>query len=109
MSSQSRTTKRRRAPEPLEGDTDRGLEQSVEKLRPFLRRVARVLALGDRDVAADLYQLAITFLWKLDPSRFDEHDGREQTFLYRSLVNHMRNAMAAEAKSRHHPLVPRFR
>ena len=94
--------------QPLRGNTALELELAIERLGPRLRRAARAVANGDADLAADFYQLAITHLWELDPSRFDDDDA---AYLWRALVNRMLNARrdGEEGDPTRPPLALRFR
>ena len=80
----------RRAPlHPLRGYTVRALEASIARLEYRLRLAAEMIAFGDLDLADDLYQAAIAHLWELDPSRYEEDD---EAYLWRSMLNEMKNA-----------------
>ena len=59
----------------------------------FLRRVARIISRGDRQLAEDLLQEALIAMWELDPSRFDAED--EHAFL-RMLVDRMKQVRRRE-------------
>ena len=50
--------------------SDLALDHVVRLLERKLRRAARRIASHDRALAADLYQEAVIYLWRLDPSRF---------------------------------------
>ena len=78
---------------PLRGSTDGALVLAIERFKRRLWYAARVLAGGDRDLAKDFYQAAITQLWELDPARFDEDD---DGYLWRSMMNRMLNAQRGE-------------
>lgn len=94
--------------QPLRGNTALELELAIERLGPQLRRAARAIANGNADVAKDFYQLAITHLWELDPSRFDDDDA---AYVWRALVNRMLNACrdGEEGDPTRPPLALRFR
>lgn len=79
--------------EPLRADTNRELELTIARLEKRLRHAARMVAEGDADLADDLYQRAITYLWELDPSRFDAED---EGYLWQSLVNRMIDGRRAD-------------
>ena len=72
--------------QPLRGDTVGALELAVAHFGPRLRRASRVVARGDKDLAKDFYQIAITQLWELDPSRFDKDD---EGYLWQAMMNRM--------------------
>ena len=92
--------------QPLRGNTDGALELAIAHFGPRLRHAARKIAKGDLDVADDLYQRAITQLWMLDPSRFDEDD---DGYVWRSMVSRMLNARRdAERDPTRAPLAKRF-
>lgn len=93
---------------PMRGSTRLELELAIERLGPRLRRAARAIAEGDAQLAADFYQIAVTHLWELDPSRFDEDDA---AYLWRALVNRMLNARrdGEEGDPTRPPLALRFR
>ena len=59
----------------------------------FLRRVARIISRGDRQLAEDLLQEALIAMWELDPSRFDAEDERAFT---RMLVDRMKQVRRRE-------------
>jgi DNA-directed RNA polymerase specialized sigma24 family protein len=75
--------------QPLRGDTAGALHLAIARFDRHLRRAAEKLARGDIDVANDLYQVAITHLWELDPARFDRDD---EGYLWKSMVSRMLNA-----------------
>jgi len=58
----------------------------IARFEAPLRHAARKLAGGDKDLAKDFYQLAITELWELDPARFDRD---EDGYLWQSMINRM--------------------
>src|SRR5437867_733273 len=74
---------------PLRGDTVGALELAIARFEKRLRRAAEVLANGDLDLAEDIYSVAITHLWELDPARFDHED---DGYLWRSMMSRMLNA-----------------
>ena|SRR5690242_6177277 len=78
---------------PLRGDTNGALQNAIGQLKSRLRRAARKIAVRDLDWAEDLYQLAITHLWELDPARFDSDD---EGFLWTALINRMLMARRAD-------------
>ena len=88
--------------EPLRANTVGALELATARLEKRLRRAARAITEGDLDQAEDLYTLAVTHLWELDPSRFDEDD---DGYLWRSLVNCM---VSARRKDEGNPTRPPF-
>ena len=96
-----------RAFQPLRGDTARAFERAVAHFSERLRRAARKIADGDRDVAEDLYAAAIAQLWEHDPSRFDEDD---EAYLWTSMINQMLMARRERAGDpMRPPLALRFR
>ena len=72
--------------QPLRGNTVGELEKAIAHFHQRLRHTARSIAGGDADLAKDMYQIAITHLWELDPSRFDDSD---EAYVWRSLVTRM--------------------
>jgi DNA-directed RNA polymerase specialized sigma24 family protein len=81
---------------PLRGNTVVALERAVERFERRLRRAARLIAGGDADAANDLYQLAITELWELDPARFDPDD---DGYLWQAMMKRMLKAYRDDARS----------
>src|SRR5436309_1766426 len=93
--------------QPLRGDTTGELQLVIARLDDRLRRAARTIAEGDRDLADDLYEVAVTQLWEMDPSRFDQDD---EGYLWRSMVNRMLNARRDDGGDpTRAPLALRFR
>jgi DNA-directed RNA polymerase specialized sigma24 family protein len=81
---------------PLRGNTVGELERSIVRFERRLRRAARLIAGGDTDYAKDLYQVAITELWELDPARFDpDEDG----YLWQAMMKRMLKAYRDDARS----------
>ena len=86
--------------QPLRGDTAGELALAIARFDGRLRRAARAIAVADNDLAEDLYQLAITQLWELDPARFDRDD---DGYLWESMVNRM---LMARRAGQGHPTRP---
>lgn len=85
-----------RAYQPLRGNTIGELNRAIERFEKRLWRAARLIAGGDKDRAEDLYQMAITELWELDPARFDaEDDG----YLWQAMMKRMLMARREDAKA----------
>ena len=80
--------------QPLYGNTDRELEAAIAHFDKRLRRAARLIAVGKRNLAEELYQRAITYLWELDPARFDV---RDEGYIWRAMVSRMLNARRQRA------------
>jgi hypothetical protein len=72
--------------QPLRGNTSGALELAIARFESRLRRAAKVLARGDRHLAKDFYEVAITELWELDPARFDHDD---EGYLWQAMINRM--------------------
>jgi DNA-directed RNA polymerase specialized sigma24 family protein len=93
--------KRGAAFQPLRGNTVVALERAVARFERRLRCAARLIAGGDAAYAKDLYQVAITELWELDPARFDpDEDG----YLWQAMMNRMLKAQRDDA--RRNPIRP---
>ena len=91
---------------PLRGNTVGAFELAIARFERRLRYAARVVAGGDRDLAKDFYQAAITQLWELDPARFDEDD---DGYLWQAMMNRMLKARGAgEGDPTRPPLALRF-
>jgi DNA-directed RNA polymerase specialized sigma24 family protein len=86
---------------PLRGNTEVALERAVARFERRLWRAARLIAGGDSDVAEDLYQVAITELWELDPARFDRED---DGYLWQAMMKRMLKAQRDDA--RRNPIRP---
>ena len=71
---------------PLRGNTVGALERAIERFERRLWRAARLIAGADKDVAEDLYQVAIAELWELDPARFDADD---DAYLWQAMMKRM--------------------
>jgi DNA-directed RNA polymerase specialized sigma24 family protein len=92
--------------EPLHGDTAGELKLAIARFDSRLRHAARAMADADDDVAEDLYQIAITHLWELDPSRFDRDD---DGYLWQSMIRRMgKGRRAEEGDPLRPPLALRF-
>ena len=87
--------------------SDLALERAVRLLERQLRSAARVIASHDRALAADLYQEAVVFLWRLDPSRYADS---ELGYLRNAAVERMIR-LGRREEARRENLVPlgRFR
>ena len=72
--------------QPLRGNTARALELAIARFERRLRYVARLIAEGDKEHAKDLYEVAITELWELDPARFDTDD---DGYLWQAMTRRM--------------------
>lgn len=81
--------RRKPAFRPLRGNTAGELERTMMRFNTRIRRVARMIANGDADLAEDLYEAAMTQLWELDPARFDADD---DGYLWQSMIRRMLNA-----------------
>jgi DNA-directed RNA polymerase specialized sigma24 family protein len=94
--------------QPLRGDTAGEFEGAIAHFGKRLRRAAEKVAKGNLDLAEDLYQVAITQLWELDPSRFDDDD---EAYLWTAMVNRMLMARRdnEEGDPTRPPLALRFR
>ena len=79
--------------QPLRGDTAGELKLAIARFDSRLRHAAWVMAEGDNDVAEDLYQIAITHLWELDPARFDRDD---DGYLWQSIIRQMGKGRRAD-------------
>lgn len=62
------------------------LDRAVTRFERRLRRVARVVAEEDMDLAEELYQVSTIGLLELDPKRFDRD---KHGYLWRSMRNSM--------------------
>jgi len=93
--------------QPLRGNTAREFERAVERFKKRLRLAAQRVAEGNIDLAEDLYQVAITHLYELDPARFDADD---EAYLWRSMVHRMLNARRGDDRDpTRAPMALRFR
>lgn len=74
-------------------DVEASFGAAMQRLRVYVRVLARVLSCGDRMMADDLEQEAWIKLWELDPLRLDDDD---QPYVRTALIRRMRDVMRNE-------------
>lgn len=84
-----------------EQTTDEIIGASAAYFAGFIRKVAFMIAGGDRQLAQDLEQEALILLWELDPTRFDPSDeGYVKSALRRRMLRAFRDERRRAGGSR---------